>query len=244
MKGIDISINMADVTPRYWDGYWDDAMGRSSKDPDCECALLQDYHSKLWSKRLPSGDTLNLKKGYGKNYLTWNNFRFGSDSIIVSFRYDKYKEMIYEVMKTVPSYKDFIENYLNISNTIGGFIIFPKRKGGINQTRGCNYQIKDRFDLTLECIRKYYIGEKSPLSKVLEQDKDFFNLFLDFKGYVEFFFLQDLVSDDFGKVNFWLGGGDMHQNPFPKTVDEYLNFIEKELDFVQNRNNRIKWSIL
>ena len=244
MKGIDISINMADVTPHYWDGYWDDAMGRSSKDPDCECVLLQDYHSKLWSKKLPNGDTLNLKKGYGKNYLTWDNFRFGSDSIIVSFRYDKYKEMIHEVMKIVPSYKDFIENYLNISNTIGGFIIFPKRKGGINQTRGCNYRIKDRFDLTLECIRKYYIGEKSPLSTVLEQDKDFFNLFLDFKGYVEFFFLQDLVSDDFGKVNFWLGEGDMNQNPFPKTVDEYLNFIEKELDFVQKRNNRIKRSIL
>ena len=56
--------------------------------------------------------------------------------------------------------------------------------------------------------------------------------------------MQDLVSDDFGKVNFWLGEGDMHQNPFPKTVDEYFNFIEKELDFVQKRNNRIKLSIL
>ena len=152
--------------------------------------------------------------------------------------------MIYEVMGIVSNYKEFIENYLNTAYTIGGFIIFPKRKGGINQARGCNYQIRDRFDLTLECIRRYYIGEKSPLSTVLEQDKDFFNLFLDFKGYVEFFFLQDLVSDDFGKVNFWLGDGDMNQSPFPKTVNEYLNFIEKELEFVQKRNNRIKRSIL
>ena len=244
MKGIDVSINMADVTPHYWDGYWDDAMGRSSKDPDCECALLQDYHYKLWSKKLPNGDILNLKKGYGKNYLTWDNFRFGSDSIIVSFRYDKYKEMIYEVMKAVPSYKDFIENYLNISNTIGGFIIFPKQKGGINQVRGCNYQIRDRFDLTLECIRRYYIGEKSPLSTVLEKNKDFFGLFVDFKGYVDFFFLQDLVCDNYNKVIFWLGDGDMNQSPFPKTVNEYLIFIEKELKFVQKRNNRIKRSIL
>ena len=147
-------------------------------------------------------------------------------------------------MKTVPDYKDFIENYLKISNTIGGFIIFPKRKGGINQARGCKYQIKDRFDLTLECIRKYYNGEKTPLSSVLEQDKDFFNLFLDFKGYVEFFFLQDLVSNDYTKINFWLGEGDMNQDPLPKTVDEYLNFIKKELDFVQKRNNRIRQSIL
>ena len=30
----------------------------------------------------------------------------------------------------------------------------------------------------------------------------------------------------------------------PKTVDEYLDFIEKELDFVQKRNNRIRQSIL
>ena len=244
MQEIDVSINMADVTPHYWDGYWDNAMGKSSKDPDSKCALLQDYHSKLWSKRLPNGAILDLNKGYGKDYLTWNNFRFGSDSIIVSFRYEKYKEMIYSVMKTVPDYKDFIESYLKISNTIGGFIIFPKRKGGINQTRGCNDQIKDRFDLTLECIRKYYIGEKSPLSTVLEQDKDFFNLFLDFRGYIEFFFLQDLVSSDYTKINFWLGEGDMNQSPFPKTVDEYLDFIEKELDFVQKRNNRIRQSIL
>ena len=241
---IDISQNMADLTPHFWDGYWSDDMGKSSSDPDRKCLLLQEYHCILWSKKLPNGSILDLKKGYGKNYLTWGNFRFGSDSIIVSFRYENNKKMIYEVMKAVPNYKDFIENYVKKAYTIGGFIIFPKQKGGINQVRGCNYQIRDRFDLTLECIRRYYIGEKSPLSTVLEKNKDFFDLFIDFKGYVDFFFLQDLVCDNYNKVIFWLGDGDMNQSPLPKTVNEYLLLIEKELEFVQKRNNRIERSVL
>ena len=237
---IDVSKNMADLTPHFWDDYWVNPMGKSNRDPDSKCLLLQEYHATLWSKKLPNGSILDLRKGYGKNYLTWGNFRFGSDSIIVSFRYKNNKKMIYEVMKTVPDYKEFIKNYVQISYTIGGFIIFPKMKGGINQERGCNSQIRDRFDLTLESIRRYYNGEKSPLSSVLEKNKDFFDLFVDFKGYVDFFFLQDLVTDDYNKINFWLGNGDMNQSPFPKTVNEYLVLIEKELSFVQKRNDRIK----
>ena len=93
-------------------------------------------------------------------------------------------------------------------------------------------------------FRRYYKGKKSPLSAVLEQNKAFFDLFVDFKGYVDFFFLQDLVFDNYNKIDFWLGDGDMNQSPFPKTVNEYLNLIEKELQFVQKRNDRIKQSIL
>ena len=240
MTLIDVSRNMADSTPDFWTNYWSNPMGKSKKDPDTECLLLQEYHCKLWSKQLPNGIFFDLKKGYGRNYLTWNDFRFGSDSIIVSFRYEKNKDMMNEVMVAIPDYKAFIENYVKISYTIGGFIIFPKYKGGINQTRGCNYQIRDRFDLTLECIRRYYIGEKSPLSTVLEQNKEFFELFIDFKGYIDFFFLQDLVTDDYQKIDFWIGTGDMTQSPFPQNIDEYFSLIERELLFVKKRNERIK----
>lgn len=47
--------------------------------------------------------------------------------------------------------------------------------------------ISDRWDLTLECIRRYYNGEDSPLYNVFLNDKAFFDLFVDFKGYVDFF---------------------------------------------------------
>ncbi|MBQ8895270.1 MAG: hypothetical protein IJY88_00560, partial [Clostridia bacterium] len=77
----------------------------------------------------------------------------------------------------------------------------------------------------------------------LLQNKNFFDLFVDFKGYVDFFFLQDCVTDDYNHVNFWLGSGAVEYNPLPKTVEEYLSWIEKELDFVEKRNQRIKQAI-
>ena len=61
----------------------------------------------------------------------------------------------------------------------------------INGARGVNGKIKDRFDLTLECIRRHYTSEKSPLSDTLQRYSPFFNLFENFQGYVDFFLLQD-----------------------------------------------------
>ena len=179
-----------------------------------------------------------------KNYLTWNQFRFGSDSITASFRYIRYRFMIEQVAKVVPNYISYMENYIRKSYTIGGSIIFPKWHGGINQSRGCNAYIKDRFDLTLECIRKFYLGETSPLFNTLIKDKSFFELFIDFKGYVDFFYLQDCVTDDYKAVKFWLGDGKFTIYPLPQSVDEYLNWIEQQLNFVECRNARIKESCL
>ena len=76
---------------------------------------------------------------------------------------------------------------------MGGMIIFPANrvegKSTINGARGFHPLIKDRIDLTLECIRRYYNNEISPLTEVLTRYTDFFALFGNFKGYVEFFLL-------------------------------------------------------
>ena len=170
---------------------------------------------------------MNLVSGKGSNYLTWKNFRFGSDSILASLRYVRYREMLEEVSKTIPKYKEFIESFIHKTYTIGGSIIFPK-ENSINRARGVNPFIKDRWDLTLECIRKYYKNEDSPLYETLVMNKEFFDLFVDFKGYVDFFFLQDCVSEDYKTVIFWIGDGDLSKNPMPKSVDEYLLWIDKQ----------------
>ncbi len=239
MKTIDVSLNMADCTPGFWDNYWDCPIGRSNKDPDIHCLILQEYHAKLWSRKLPNGQTMGLKKGVGSNYLTWHDFRFGSDSILASFRYKNNEKMIKDVMNSVPDYKEYISRYLRESYTIGGFVIFPKYHGGINQARGFNRYIRDRFDLTLDCIRKYYIGETSPLFSVLVKNKVFFDLFVDFRGYVDYFFLQDLVSSDYSEIKFFLKNND-DSEVLPKTIEEYFAFIEAQLQFVSKRNQRIK----
>ncbi|MBE6063437.1 MAG: glycogen/starch/alpha-glucan phosphorylase [Clostridium butyricum] len=110
----------------------------------------------------------------------------------------------------------------------------------MNQNRGRNRLIDDRWDLTLECIRRYYEGEKSPLYETILSDKDFYDLFVDFKGYVDYFFLQDCVSSDYSSVNKWCGDFNYVNRGLPKTVEEYFAFIHAKYDFLRKRNQRIK----
>lgn len=243
---IDIDFDFTTDTPKYWDNFWeqDDVLGVRNNDPDICSKTLQKYHQLLWSKRLPNGEMMDLIIGNSYNYLSWKNFRFGSDSITASFRYKCYRNMIFKVKQSMPNYYGFIENYLRKTYTIGGATIFPKVKGGINQTRGCNLFIRDRWDLTMECIRKYYNNEQSPLFDVLERNRDFFDLFVDFRGYVDFFYMQDCVSSDYKSVIFWLGDGNFLKNPFPKTVDEYVYWINSNIDFVKKRNERIREALM
>jgi hypothetical protein len=237
---INVDFDFTTDTPNFWKMHWNDEMGGVFVDPDSESKTLKLYHKLIWSKQLPNGEFLKLNETTKTKYLSWKNFNFGSDSIISSFRYNKYRPMIKKVMDFLPDYKNFIEEYTRKSYTIGGSIIFPKMIGSINQKRGCNPYIIDRFDLTLECIRKYYIDEESPLYDTLLRNKEFFDLFIDFKGYVDFFLLQDLVADDYNSVKFWIKTKPFEKNPFLKTVEEYLIWIKKQLEFVQKRNERIK----
>ena len=109
----------------------------------------------------------------------------------------------------------------------------------MNRARGCHPKICDSWDLTLECIRRYYAGEPSPLDKALWESKHFFDLFVDFKGYVDFFFLQDCV-DEYYNVKFWLDTPLFENNPIPKTLDSYLAWVDSQIEFATNRNKRIK----
>ena len=83
------------------------------------------------------------------------------------------------------------------------------------------------------------MSASSPLYEVLCGDGRFFDLFGDFRGYVEFFLLQDLVSEDYFAVRFWDGWKDFSDNPIPQTVEGYLEFLKREVGFVGRRNGRI-----
>ncbi len=236
---IDIDFDFTTDTPHYWDCFWDNGLGTCGNDPDAFSQTLRRYHRILWSKTLPNGECLNLKES-NHEYLSWNGHRFGSDSITASFRYEKNRSFLEEVENGIPNYRGYVEDFLRKAYTIGGCIIFPKHNQSINQCRGVNPLIRDRFDLTLECIRKYYLDESSPLYETLKKDEWFFELFVDFKGYVDFFFLQDCVSKDYSKVLFWLGNGDFTVDNMPKTVEEYTNWISLNLEFVRKRNTKIR----
>jgi hypothetical protein len=122
-------------------------------------------------------------------------------------------------------------------------MVFPGNKVDGKQTlngaRGFHPRIRDRMDLTLECIRLHYLGHASPLSDVLARYADFFALFGSFEGYVRFFLLDDLVDDDERQVRFFLPFDDFTTPALPQTVEAYRVYGDASVAFIRARNRRI-----
>ncbi|MGM9994779.1 MAG: DUF6994 family protein [Candidatus Avigastranaerophilus sp.] len=238
-KIIDVTFDFTTDTPNYWETF---KSGSSEADPDIWSPKMREYQQLLYRRVLPNGEMFDLKVGDNPeyNYLYWKDFRFGSDSIINMYVHHKSLQwLIANVKNELSNFNELHEKYIREGYTIGGEIIFPKRTWSINRMRGTNAQIKDRFDLTLECIRRYYNSEQSPLYKVLKEDEKFFGLFVDFKGYVNFFYLNDLVSDDYKSVKFFLDFDNFKENPRPQTVEEWRILYDKQMEFLRKRNLRI-----
>lgn len=209
----------------------------SSYDPDRYSKKLKETHSYLWSRIVP-----NIK--YGKLEIDSKlnsikkDFYFSPDSITNSFKNNP-------IVKTFINYSKYYKEYNSLDYTIGTSVIFPTRddsgssKWTINQARGCNRKIMDRFDYTLECIRLFYENKNNPLEGCLDRYSNFFSLFIDFKGYVKFFFLDDLVSSDYKKVISFTGVIDFN-NPIPNNINEYDNYLKNVIDFIKKRNKRIE----
>ena len=210
-------------------------------DLDVTSPTLRKYHKILWSKPLPNGHFFELsdtKKGvylYHKSELT--ELFLGSD-VITNFYFRKRNLCLLEKVPT-----KIVDDIYNRGYTIGQSIIFPNNKIDgkmtINGMRGCNSKIDDRFDLTLECIRRFYIGETSPLYDTLLRYKNFFELFDNFIGYVKFFLLDDLVDEN-KNIKFFLPFDNFNSSPKFSDVEVYLLYIKRVLDFINQRSKRIE----
>jgi hypothetical protein len=216
-----------------------DAGGR---DPDQHSPTLRRYHQLLWSKKLPSGIPFALDTSRPGTYLHHHSdlgeFFLASDTIIHTFA--SWRRMAL-IMAQVDA-EDRAE-FHRIGRTIGGTILFPGNrvdgKPTINGARGMHPRIRDRFDLTLECIRRHYEGATSPLDETLHRYKDFFHLFENFRGYVDFFLLQDLVRPDCYAVEFFTPFDDFTTPALPGSLADYERYRTQTVEFVQARNNRI-----
>lgn len=214
----------------------------AGKDPDKHSRTLRDYHRILWSKPLPCGRSFDLDDTMRGAYLHHRSelgeFYLSSDSVIPTFtRWASLRHI------TGLFSEDENEAFRRIGYTIGGMMVFPANKvegrQTINGARGFNRKIADRFDLTLECIRRHYLGQGSPLAECLSRYQEFFSLFGTFKGYVGFFLLQDLVDKDFLEVRFFLPFDDFQTPPVPRDAVTYLEYRRRSIEFVQARNQRI-----
>jgi len=211
-------------------------------DPDLKSPTLRKYHKILWNKPLPNGDILNLDTYPANQYLTFQSqnsaFSLGSDAIVHSYKNQARKQWLIQQM---PS--EVVDELKNLGSTIGGYMLFPNKKINnmftINQERGVNKYIDDRFDLTLECIRLYYLGQSSPLYDTFLRYNHYFDLFKSFQGYIDFFLLNDILDSQY-RVEFYLPFSGFNSPPHISNVDEYLAYKERVMKFVHARNKRIK----
>lgn len=220
--------------------FWEETGG---KDPDTHSKTLRRYHNLLWSKRLPCGAFFGLDDGIPGHYLhhrsVLGEFSLSSDAVIPTFKWHKR-------IQTLISEEEL--NAFNAAGyTMGGMMLFPANridgKWTINQARGCTRRIGDRFDLTLECIRRHYNNDDSPLSDVLARYATFFDLFQDFRGYVGFFLLQDLVATDGSAVRIASPFDDFRGSPILASVEEYRLYKNAAIAFIEARNQRILHSL-
>ena len=219
----------------------------NGKDPDTYSRTLRDYHLLLWSKPLPSGKpfTLTSNDTPPYNFLhssEMSNFRLSSDSILHT--YTRWTRMpMAGIVQSMP--EAVRESFYDKASTIGGYIIFPSykinRKPTINGIRGMNPKLMDRFDFALECIRRWYRNEDSPLFIHIDRYGSFFRLFGDFRGYYKFSLLDDLVYEDIEFIRFWLPFKDFGITaPLPADVTEYQEYMKNVLEFTVARGIRMR----
>ncbi len=210
-------------------------------DPDTTSSTLRQYHKILWSKTLPNGKFFELFDNKSGAYLyhksEFGEFNLGSDAITHSYRNQKRKQWL---VKQIPNE---VNELFEIGATIGAYTLFPKNKIDnkftINQSRGVNSFIDDRFDLTLECIRLFYLKQQSPLFDTFLRYKKFFDLFENFNGYIKFFLFDDLIDKN-GNVKFYLPFDNFKTKPMFSDVNDYLIYKERVINFVMLRNKRIR----
>lgn len=134
------------------------------------------------------------------------------------------------------------EHFLRVGYTIGGSIVFPGNQVGTKQTisqrRDMHPRISDRFDLTLDAIRRHYTSGDSHPTETIDRYADFFALFGDFASYVHHFFLHSPV-DDSGAVCFFRTFDGYEAPALPDTLDDYLAYRQRQLNFANARNRRI-----
>ncbi|MGD8199425.1 DUF6994 family protein [Ornithinimicrobium sp. W1679] len=223
-------------------------------DPDRTCQRLYLWHQALCSRAVDGVGPFVVDVVYDRAYeLSLRSadgpaLRLGSDGIIPTWSTPGWTwrfapELVAEIERDE-------DDFFRVASTIGGYVLFPRNGEGqtgwtINQARGVHPQIADRFDLTLECIRRHYLDPRldSPLADRLSYYRDFFAMFGNFDTYVRFFLLDDLVTPDRDGVWSLLTGDVVTGFPVPAyatTTVEYAAFRANSINFVRARNDRIQ----
>ena len=228
---------------RVFDPEFDPRDDAGGGDPDATSPTLRAFHKLLWSKPLPGGTHFTLDDTIDGVYLRHSSqlgdFDLTSDSALPTWTSWK---RLKHITSQLPSQER--ADFVRVSYQMGGMLLFPGTQvdgqRSINQEKGFNPRIVDRLDLTVECIRRFYADETSPLTETLQRYAGFFRLFDNFPGYIRFFLLDDLISDEDGAVKLFLPTTDPWGQPLPEDLAMYLVYRDAAESFVRKRNERMR----
>jgi hypothetical protein len=223
-------------------------------DPDRDSERLYLWQHALWGRPVDGIEPFELEvvrdRGYRMRLVTGAGVEFwlGSDGIIPTWSSPGWTSRF--APDLVAEIKANRHDFYRIASTIGGYLVFPRNRTGqtgwtINQARGMHPKIADRFDLTLECIRRHYREPDAvnPLGRRLAYYGDFFALFGDFDTYVRFFLLDDLVTAERDGIRSLMTGepvGGFSAPAYAESVAAYAAYRRRSIEFVMARNDRIK----
>jgi hypothetical protein len=74
---------------------------------------------------------------------------------------------------------------------------------------------------------------------VLARYRDFFAPFEEFRGYVDFWLLQDLITDDYSAVRFFTPFDEFKPPAIPQDPHTYKGVPATRIEFVEARNRRM-----
>ncbi|AMM31932.1 hypothetical protein SA2016_1251 [Sinomonas atrocyanea] len=230
--------------------YKTDKPAKSRPDADNDSPQLRVDHELLWTKKLNSGVLFapTAPSARRNGYLIYTDASgerhwYGSDAITNSYTgWLTPNSLAGAVASLSPAQRS---RYLNPPYTIGSAMIWPVKSQEPYTINKARRSIGDRMDLTLECIRRHYAGEgESPLTAVLNAYADFLGLFNGFEEFVDFFHLQDLVTPDYSKIQFYLPFESFEHPRTPVTATEYVTYREATLEFVARRGRRMaEWVV-
>lgn len=225
-----------------FDPYFDFQREADYRDSDRWSPTLQAYHQRLWSKPLPAGGFFELELASQNRLghsLGEREYFLSSDRAVATWRK---KPKLLSMLSGAE--RETHARFIRHSDTMGGITIWPSQKIDnkitINDHRGFSSYIADRLDLTLECVRRHYAAEPSPLSETFKRYGFFFDLFVEFENYVEFFGFDDWTLADKSAVRLATNFDSFQTSGYPKSNSEFVEYMARTSELITARNERLR----
>lgn len=229
---------MKRINHNYWEGCHEKYHGDADcHNPDLRVAMNQLYGTINGEKVFDFG--VIEKDGGDAEYADEKSIQCSPDGYSTYTIAGKYKTSMPFKEETVAKNPELVNKIQALAGTIAGEFFFPCRQvdgNTINQDRGTSKEIRDRIDLTLRDIKKYYDKEQGdyPLKETLKRYSEFFDKFGSFDKYVDHCLLGGFCDENYDVI-LW-----KDKDGLPTDSDELVSFWEWSVDKLERRLAKIE----